>query len=65
MPPTADDIIHRRMMHELTEPSPQHPGVQLPKKDKILEWTLYNIYLELRGIQQAAQGMLIQSRTGR
>jgi hypothetical protein len=37
-------------MQELTETVQQHPGVQMPKKDKILEWTLYNIYEQLQGI---------------
>ena len=50
MPQKPQDFIHNRIMQELTETVQQHPGVQMPKKDKILEWTLYNIYEQLQGI---------------
>lgn len=58
----SDVEIHNRVIHEITETNSQHPGVFLPKKDKILEWTLYNIYLELKGIRDAAQSIAAQLR---
>jgi len=44
------DAIHNRIMQELTETDKQHSGVHVPKKDKILEWTLYGIFEQLQGI---------------
>jgi hypothetical protein len=49
-------------MQEIAETVQQHPGVYVPKKDKILEWTLYQIYLELRGISEAVRSIDVHSR---
>jgi hypothetical protein len=58
------DVIRNRIMQELTETVQQHPGVQVPKKDKILEWTLYNIFEQLQGINICLNGIAAHLRMG-
>jgi len=64
MPQKPQDIIRQRVMQELTEMSQQHPGIQVPKKDKILEWTLYGIFEQLQGISACLNGMAAHQRMG-
>jgi hypothetical protein len=56
------DFIRNRIMQELTETVQQHPGGQVPKKDKILEWTLYSIYEQLQGINACLYGIATDLR---
>lgn len=56
------DFIHNRVMQEICETNPQHPGAYLPKKDKILEWTLYGILQQLQGINSALNGIATNIR---
>lgn len=58
----SEVFIQNRVMQEIAETVQQHPGVYVPKKDKILEWTLYQIYLELRGISEAVRSIDVHSR---
>jgi hypothetical protein len=55
-------MIHNRIMQEIAETAQHHPGVYLPKKDKILEWTLYHVLQQLQEISTAVRSMEIQSR---
>lgn len=57
------DAIHNCIMQELTETVPQHPGVHVPKKDKILEWTLYGILEQLKGISKTLNEVAAELRT--
>jgi hypothetical protein len=58
----AESMIYNRVMQEIAEPVKNEPGVQVPKKDKIIEWTLFHIYLELKGINQAVHGIEFRNR---
>ena len=59
------DIIRSRILQELTETVQQHPGVQVPKKDKILEWTLYGILEQLQAINMTLNGVAAEWRMRR
>jgi len=58
----SEMAIHNRVMQEIGEISQQHPGVYFPKKDKILEWTLYSIYEQLREISAAVRSIDANTR---
>ena len=58
----SDAFVYNRVMGEIGETSPQHPGVFLPKKDKILEWTLYNILQQMQEISAAVRSIDIHLR---
>jgi hypothetical protein len=62
MPQKPQDFIRNRIMQELTETVTQHPGAQVPKKDKILEWTLYGILEQLQGINMTLNGIAADLR---
>lgn len=49
MQPKATELLNNYMRTELTTSTSQ-PGVFLPRPDKILEWTLFEILQQLREI---------------
>jgi len=66
VPQKHQEVIHNRIINELTESVPHQPGgvspVRVPKKDKILEWTLYGIYEQLQGINIGINTLITELR---
>ena len=57
-----EDIIRGRIVHELTETVPNHPGVMVPKKDRIQEWTLYQMLEQLQALTRAVNAIEVHLR---
>jgi hypothetical protein len=51
-PENPEDAVNKFLKSQLEEDAaiPQHPGWSRPKRDKIKEWLLYQILLELRSL---------------
>ncbi|MFZ0688526.1 MAG: hypothetical protein WAM68_01770 [Acidobacteriaceae bacterium] len=43
-----EEVLSNFMKGQLEEHSTLHPGVALPKKERVAEWTLFQILQELR-----------------